>query len=180
MLEAAKRHGMGLRLHAEQFRPGTGADLAAELGAATADHLETVTEETLLRLRTAGVQPVLLPASVFCLGRDQYPPARRMIELGLPVVLATDFNPGSSPAPSMMFTMSLASIAMKMLPAEALTAATINAACSLGLGAEIGSLEAGKAADFVVHECGDYRELAYYVAAPARPRVFIGGCEVAL
>jgi len=180
VLEAAKRHGMGLRLHAEQFRPGTGADLAAELGAATADHLETVTEETLLRLRTAGVQPVLLPASVFCLGRDQYPPARRMIELGLPVVLATDFNPGSSPAPSMMFTMSLASIAMKMLPAEALTAATINAACSLGLGAEIGSLEAGKAADFVVHECGDYRELAYYVAAPARPRVFIGGCEVAL
>ena len=180
VLEAAKRHGLGLRLHSEQFRPGTGAELAAELGAATADHLETVTDETLLALKAAGVQPVLLPASVFCLGRDQYPPARRMIDLGLPVVVATDFNPGSAPAPSMVFTLALAAIHMKMLPAEALTAATINAAHSLGLGAEVGSLEPGKAADFVLHECADYRELAYFVAAPARPRVFIAGCEVAL
>jgi imidazolonepropionase len=178
VLEAAKRHGMGLRIHAEQFRPGTGAALASELGAATADHLEMVTDETLGLLKAAGVQPVLLPASVFCLGRDQYPPARKMIEMGLPVVLATDFNPGSSPAPSMPFTMSLACIHMKMLPAEALTAATINAAYSLGLGDEIGSLEAGKAADFLIHECADYRELAYYVAAPARPRVLIAGAEV--
>ena len=178
VLEAAKRHGLGLRIHAEQFRPGTGAAPAAELGAATVDHLETVTEETLGLLKAAGVQPVLLPASVFCLGREQYPPARTMIEMGLPVVLATDFNPGSSPAPSISFTMSLACIAMKMLPAEALTAATINAAWSLGLGEEVGSLEPGKWADFLVHECGDYRELAYYVAAPARPRVFIAGVEV--
>jgi len=178
VLEAAKRHGMGLRLHAEQFRPGTGAALGAELGAATVDHLETATEETLHLLLAAGVQPVLLPASVFCLGRQQYPPARRMIDLGLPVVLATDFNPGSSPAPSMTFTLALASIQMKMLPAEALTAATINAAWSLGLGLETGSLETGKAADFLIHEYADYRELAYYVAAPARPRVFIAGREV--
>jgi imidazolonepropionase len=180
VLEAAKRHGLGLRIHAEQFRPGTGAALGAELGAATVDHLETVTEETLRLLLAAGVQPVLLPASVFCLGRDQYPPARTMIEMGLPVVLATDFNPGSSPAPSMPFTLALASIAMKMLPSEALTAATINAAWSLGLGNEVGSLEHGKAADFLIHECGDYRELAYYVAAPTRPRVFIAGVEVTL
>jgi imidazolonepropionase len=180
VLEAAKRHGLGLRIHAEQFRPGTGAALGAELGAATVDHLETVTEETLGLLKLAGVMPVLLPASVFCLGRDQYPPARKMIEMGLPVVIATDFNPGSSPAPSMPFTLSLASIAMKMLPAEALTAATVNAAWSLGLGDEVGSLEAGKSADFLIHECEDYRELAYYVAAPARPRVFIAGVEVTL
>ena len=178
VLEAAKRHGMALRLHAEQFRPGTGAALAAELGATTADHLETVTEDTLLLLKAAGTQPVLLPASVFCLARTQYPPARAMIELGLPVVLATDFNPGSSPAPSMAFMLSLACLQMKMLPAEALTAATVNAAYSLGLGHEIGSLEPGKAADFLIHECSDYRELAYYVAAPARPRVFTAGREV--
>lgn len=178
VLAAAQRHGLGLRLHAEQFRPGTGAALAAELHAATADHLETVTEETLSLLKTAQVQPVLLPASVFCLGRDQYPPARRMIEMGLPVVIATDFNPGSSPAPSMPFVQALASIAMKMLPAEALAAATVNAAWSLGLGNEVGSLEPGKSADFLIHECNDYRELAYYVATPAQPRVFIAGAEV--
>lgn len=180
VLEAAKRYGLGLRIHAEQFRPGTGAALGAELGAATVDHLETVTIETIGKLKAAGVMPVLLPASVFCLGRDQYSPARKMIEMDLPVVIATDFNPGSSPAPSMLFTMALSSIAMKLLPAEALTAATINAAWSLGLGDEVGSLEAGKSADFLIHECRDYRELAYYVAAPARPRVFIAGAEVTL
>ena len=180
VLEAGKRNGLGLRLHAEQFRAGTGAALAAELGAATVDHLETVTEETLGLLTAAGVQPVLLPASVFCLGGDKYPPARKMIEMGLPVVIATDFNPGSSPAPSIPFTLSLASIAMKMLPAEALTAATINAAWSLGVGNQVGSLERGKAANFLIHESDDYRELAYYVAAPARPRVFISGVEVSV
>ena len=180
VLTAAKKAGLGLRIHAEQFRPGTGAALGAELGAASVDHLETVTEETLRLLHAAGVQPVLLPASVFCLGRTQYPPARRMIELGLPVVLATDFNPGSSPAPSMPFTLALACLQMRMLPAEALAAATINAAYSLGLGDQVGSLEAGKAADFLIHEAEDYRELAYYVAAPARPRVFVAGREVTL
>lgn len=178
VLASAQRHGLGLRIHAEQFRPGTGAALAAELGAATADHLETVTEETLTQLREAGVQPVLLPGSVFCLRRTEYPPARAMVDAGLAIVLATDFNPGSSPVASMPFMLSLACLQMGLTPAEALTAATINAAYSLGLGSEIGSLEAGKQADFLIHECDDYRELAYFVAAPMRPRVFIGGEEV--
>jgi imidazolonepropionase len=177
VLAAAKKHGLKLRIHAEQFRPGTGADLAAELGAATADHLETVTEETLHDLRGAGTQPVLLPGSVFALSRTQYPPARKMIEAGLAIVLATDFNPGSSPVPSMPFMLSLACLQMRLSPAEALTAATINAAYSLGLGDEIGSLEAGKRADFVIHEFVDYRELAYFIAAPMRPRVFVAGRE---
>jgi len=175
---AARAYGLGLRIHAEQFRPGTGAALAAELGAATADHLETVTVETLTQLREAGVQPVLLPGSVFCLRRTQYPPARAMVEAGLGIVLATDFNPGSSPAPSMAFMMSLACLQMGLMPAEALTAATINAAHSLGLGAEIGSLEPGKQADLLIHEFADYRELAYFAAAPLRPRVLIAGREV--
>jgi len=178
VLTAAKKHGLGLRVHAEQFRPGTGATLAAELGAATADHLETAPDETLAQLQTASVQPILLPASVFALSRTQYPPARRMIEAGLAIVLATDFNPGSSPVASMPFVMSLACLQMGLTPAEALTAATINAAYSLGLGGEIGSLEAGKQADFLIHEFTDYRELAYFIAAPLRPRVFIGGKEI--
>jgi len=178
VLTAARNNGMGLRIHAEQFRPGTGAALAAELGAATADHLETVNQETLAGLRTAGVQPVLLPGSVFALGRTHYPPARVMVDAGLAILLATDFNPGSSPVPSMPFILSLACLQMALTPAEALTSATINAAHSLGLGNEVGSLEAGKQADFLIHECADYRELAYFVAAPLRPRVFIAGREV--
>jgi imidazolonepropionase len=95
-------------------------------------------------------------------------------------VLATDFNPGSSPVASMPFVLSLASIEMGLLPAEALTAATINAAWSLGLGRATGSLEVGKRADFLIHEFGDYRELAYFIAAPVRPRVFISGKERSL
>jgi imidazolonepropionase len=177
VFNAARSRGLGLRIHAEQFRPGTGAALAAELGAATADHLETVTEETLRQLSAAGVQPVLLPGSVFCLHRTEYPPARTMVEMGLGIVLATDFNPGSSPAPSMPFMLSLACIEMRLSPAEALTAATINAAHSLALGNRVGSLEVGKQADLLIHEFTDYRELAYFVAAPFRPRVLIAGRE---
>jgi imidazolonepropionase len=178
VLTVARRHGLRLRVHAEQFRPGTGAALAAQLGAATADHLEAVTTDTLGLLREAAVQPVLLPGSVFALGREQYPPARKMIELGLGIVLATDFNPGSSPVASMPFILSLACLQMRLSPAEALTAATLNAAHSLGLGDRIGSLDAGKDADFLIHEFIDYRELAYFIAAPLRPRVFIAGKEV--
>jgi imidazolonepropionase len=100
-----------------------------------------------------------------------------MIEAGLAIVLATDFNPGSSPIASMPFIQSLACLQMGFSPAEALTASTINAAWSVGLGRQIGSLEPGKQADFLIHEFDDFRDLAYFIAAPARPRVFIGGVE---
>lgn len=180
VMSAARRYGLRLRIHAEQFRSGTGAEIAADFGAITADHLEAVSEESLHKLRVAGVQPVLLPGSVFALGRTQYPPARKMVELGLAIVLATDFNPGSSPVSSMPFTMSLACLQMGLSPAEALMAATINAAWSLELGTCAGSLEHGKQADFLIHEFGDYREIAYFIGAAARPRVFIAAAEVTL
>ena len=178
IFEAARRHGLGLRIHAEQFHADGSVALAAELGAQTADHLEATNIDGIKALRDAKVQPILLPASVFALGRSEYPKARLMIEHGLAPVIATDFNPGSSPTPSMYFVLSLACLYMRMLPAEAIVAATINAAYSLQLGDEIGSLEAGKRADFVIHEVTDYRELAYFVAAPTRPRVFVAGKEV--
>jgi imidazolonepropionase len=120
------------------------------------------------------VQPVLLPASVYSLGSKQYPAAREMIELGLAVVLATDFNPGSSPTASMPIVLSLACTQMRMTPAEAITAATINAAWSLRRGGQIGSLEPGKRADFVIHDCDDYRELPYFFGREPAHAVYMG------
>ncbi len=175
ILSAARRHGLGLRVHADQLSLSGGAKLAAELNAATADHLEHTNATGILALKTGKVQPVLLPGSVYALGSSQYSPARQMIDAGLAVVLATDFNPGSSPTPSMLMILSLACTQMKMTPAEAVTAATINAAYSLGRGDVIGSLEKGKRADFVIHDCADYRELAYFFGIEHAHQVYSGG-----
>jgi imidazolonepropionase len=175
ILSAARCHGLGLRLHADQLSLSGGAKLAAELNAATADHLEHTDATGIQALKTAKVQPVLLPGSVYALGSYDYPAAREMIEAGLAVVLATDFNPGSSPTPSMPMILSLACTQMKMTPAEVITAATINAAYSLGRGDEIGSLEKGKRADFVIHDASDYRELAYFFGVEHPWRVYASG-----
>lgn len=175
ILQAAKQLGLGLRLHADQFTCSEGAKLAAELGAATADHLEHTNTASIDALAAAGVQPVLLPGSVYALGLQRYPDARTMIDRGLAVVLATDFNPGSSPTASMPMILSLACTQMRMSPAEAITAATINGAYSLGRGAEIGSLETGKRADFVLYGCSDYREIAYHFGINLVREVWIGG-----
>jgi imidazolonepropionase len=178
VLSAARERGMGIRMHADQLTNGGGAELAAELGAVTADHLEQTEAPGIAAMKRAGVQPVLLPASVYSLGKTRYPHAREMIEAGLAIVIATDFNPGSSPTPSMQMVLSLAATQMKMTSAEGVTAATINAAYSLKRGDEIGSLEAGKRANFVVFNCEDYRELAYYFGVPQTHSVYVDGERV--
>jgi len=162
ILTEAKKHGLKLRMHADQLTCGGGAQLAAELNAKTADHLEQTDARGIEALKRANVQPVLLPASVYALGKTKYPDARQMIDKGLAVVLATDFNPGSSPTPSMPMVLSLACTHMGMTPAEAFTAATINAAHSLDRAHQIGSLEPGKQADLVLWNLNDYREIPYF------------------
>jgi imidazolonepropionase len=178
VLTAAKEHGLGLRVHADQFTSSGAVELAARLEAKTVDHLEQTTQESIAMMRKSGVQPVLLPGSVYAIASQKYAPARAMIEVGLPVVIATDFNPGSSPTTSMTMMLSLACTQMKMTPAEAITAATINAAWSLNRGDEIGSLEPGKRADFAIHDAEDYRELAYFFGSHRPHAVFAAGVEV--
>lgn len=178
ILTAAKKLGLGLRAHVDQLTNSGGAKLAAELGATTADHLERTDEQGIAALKAAGVQPVLLPGSVYALGSTVYPRARQMIEAGLAVVLATDFNPGSSPTSSMPMVLSLACTQMKMSPAEAVSAATLNAAYSLNRGSHIGSLESGKLANFSVFDCEDYREVAYWFGSSQTHSVYVRGERV--
>ena len=178
ILAAARCHGLGLRMHADQLTLSGGAKLAAELGTVTADHLEHTDAEGIAALKSAKVQPILLPGSVYALGSSRYPAAREMIDAGLAVILATDFNPGSSPTPSMTMVLSLAVTHMKMTPAEAVTAATINAAHSLNRGNEIGSLESGKIADVVILDCDDYREVTYFFGIEHAWQVYVAGTPV--
>jgi len=178
ILRAAQALDFGIRVHGDQLSLSGGAEMAAEIHAATADHLEHVDDRGIQTLANSAVQPVLLPASAYTLGSTRFAPARAMIEAGLAVVLATDFNPGSSPTPSIPFVLSLACTQMHMTPAEALSAATINAAYSLGRGSAVGSLEPGKQADFVIHECEDYREIPYYVGLEPAAATFVQGRRV--
>jgi imidazolonepropionase len=178
ILTAARELGLRLRIHADQLSNLGGAKLAAELEATTADHLEKTDGQGIAALKSAGVQPVLLPGSVYALGSPDYPRAREMIEAGLAVVIATDFNPGSSPTPSMPMILSLACTQMKMSPAEAITAATINAAYSLNRGKTIGSMEQGKLANFAIFDCEDYRELAYWFGVPQTHSVYVRGKRI--
>jgi imidazolonepropionase len=162
VLSRAKELGLGIRMHAEQLTLCGGANLAAKIGAVTADHLEWIDDQGIEALAQAGVMAVLLPGAVFNLGLTRYAQVRKMIDSKIGVVLATDFNPGSSPTPSMQMILSIACTQMRMTPAEAITAATINAAYSLEVGERVGSIEAGKQADLVVFDCPDYRQISYF------------------
>jgi imidazolonepropionase len=162
ILTAGRACGLVPRIHAEQLARTGAARLAIELRAASADHLEKITASDIHALAKSDVACTLLPGCCFHLGLSHYAPARALIEAGAIVALATDFNPGTSPTLNMQMVLSLACTQMRMTPAEAIAAATVNAAYALGRHARIGSLETGKDADLAVFDVEDYREIPYY------------------
>jgi len=162
ILTEAKEHGLTPRLHAEQLSRTGATELGIELGAASCDHLEHINAADIRALSKSRIVATLLPGCDFHLGWKNYAPARKLIEAGAIVALATDYNPGTSPTMSMPMILSLACTQLRMTPAEAIAAATINAAYALKRDKTIGSLEAGKAADLAVFEVEDYREIPYY------------------
>lgn len=164
-LEAARRLGLGLRVHAAQFADIGAVALAVELGATSVDHLERIDPRVIPALARSSTIATLLPGSVLFLGSSSHAPARALIEAGAAVALATDFNPGTSPMWNMQMAVALACTQLRMTPAEAITAATVNAAHALGAAGRVGTLEAGKQADFVVMDASDYREIGYYFGA---------------
>jgi len=162
ILRAGKQHGLVARLHAEQLSRTGAAQLAVELEAASCDHLEHINSADIRRLAGSRTVATLLPGCDFHLGWKEYAPARQLIEAGAIVALATDYNPGTCPTVSMPMILSLACTQLRMTPAEAIAAATINAAFALQRDGRIGSLEAGKQADLAVFAVEDYREIPYY------------------
>lgn len=161
ILSAGKASGLTPKLHAEELTSGGGAELAARLGAASADHLEHITEEGIKALASAGVVATLLPGVSFFLNHP-HAPARKLIEGGAAVALASDFNPGSCMSYSMPLMMTIACTQMGMTPEEAITASTLNAAAAIKRSHEIGSIEAGKKADLILLDIPNYRHLPYH------------------
>ena len=161
VLEAGRKAGLGVKLHADQLSDSGGATLAAELGANSADHLDFVSVEGMAALAEAGVIGVMLPSVPLYVGARRQAPAARLQSAGVPLALATDFNPGTSPIDSMGVIVALACLQMRMSPAAALVAATRNAAYAVGRGETLGSLQAGMQADLQVYAIDDYAELPY-------------------
>ena len=164
VFDAGREFGLVPRIHAEQLSRTGAARLGIEFGAASADHLDKLSAADIRALARSNVVATLLPGANFHLGLKQYPPARKLIAAGAAVALATDFNPGTSPTLNMQFILSLACTQMRMTPAEAIAASTINGACALRRADRVGSLEAGKQADLIVLDVDDYREIPYYFA----------------
>jgi imidazolonepropionase len=162
ILDRGKQYGLKPKIHADQLSPGEGAELAAEIGALSADHLEYVSRDGIKRMAEKGVTAVLLPGASFFLSMKKYPPAREMIEEGVAVCLATDLNPGSSMTESLPLMMTMGCTMFKMSPKEVIQGTTIHAARSTGREKEIGSLEAGKQADLLLLDIPNYRYLPYH------------------
>lgn len=159
-LSKAKELGFGLKIHADEIEEIGGSELAGEMGAISAEHLIAAGEKGMAAMAKAGTTAMLLPATSFYLGKT-YAPARRMIELGIPVAIATDFNPGSCPSLSLQFGINLGYLKYRMTPEEVLTAVTINPACAMGRGHIVGTLEVGKQADIVIWNAPDMQMLCY-------------------
>ena len=174
LLLAARTVGLRAKLHADQLTAGGGAELAAEVGAASADHLECASERGIAAMARAGVVAVSLPLASLYLGQPAAP-ARRWIEAGVQVAVATDFNPGSAPSYHLPFALTLACTLQRMTPAEALKGATIVAARAVGLEGSIGSLEPGKAADFLVLDAPDVNHWLYHLRPNACLLTVVGG-----
>jgi imidazolonepropionase len=160
-LARARELGFLLKIHAGQFSSG-GVRLAVEMGAVSADHLDEISEEDIQLVANSGTMATLLPGAVFHLGLDRYAPARALIEAGAAVALATDLNPGTSPTSNMAIILSIACAQMRMSPAEAISAATINGAHALACADRCGSLEKGKSADLIILNVPDHREIPYH------------------
>ena len=161
ILLEAKRLGFELKIHADEMVTLGGAELAAELGATSADHLMMISDQGIEMLAASETIAVLLPATTFCVMGERYAPARKMIEKGAAVALSSDFNPGSSPVNSLQIVMGIACRQLKMTPAEVISAVTINAAHAIGCASSVGSIEEGKRADLVIFDAQDYRYLMY-------------------
>jgi imidazolonepropionase len=164
IFEAAKNHGLGVRAHICQLTE-TALQPLLHFNVASFDHMDHVSEADIKRLARLETVATLVPGANYFLGLEKFPPARKLIDAGVAVALATDYNPGSSPTASMPFVLSLACTHLKMSPAEAIASATINGAWSLRLQERKGSIEPGKDADFAVFDVSDYRETAYWVAS---------------
>ncbi len=178
VLEAAAAAGLGVRLHADQLADDGGAMLAAELHAASADHLEYVSDAGITALAKAGTAAVLLPAATFFLMSPTKPPARRLIDAGVPVAIATDFNPGTCPTEAMGAVLELACLSLGLSIDEAIAAATLNAAHALGRAGETGSIEVGKRADFVIHAVPNRYHLVYRFGVRRVRTVVVSGVVV--
>jgi len=174
ILKAGVAAGLRPKLHADQLSDGGGAKLAAEVGALSADHLEHISDAGIAAMAAAGVVAVSLPLATMYLNQPPMP-ARRLIDAGVAVAVATDFNPGSAPSFHLPFALTLACTLQRMTPAEALKGATVYAARALGREAEVGSLEAGKYADFAVFDVPDVTQWLYHLQANACVRTVIGG-----
>jgi imidazolonepropionase len=179
IFQAARRYGLRPKLHADQLSEGGGAELAAEVGAVSADHLEHVSDDGLRAIAASGAVAVSLPLAAFYLGQP-FLQARRLIEAGVRVAVATDFNPGSAPSYHLPLAMTMACVGQRMTPAEALKGATIHAARAVGMDDEVGSLEPGKKADFALVEAPDVNHWLYHFRANTVARTFIGGQELRL